>query len=141
MKISAKTEYACRALLELALHWPDAAPIHINTVAQNQQIPLKFLPHILIQLKQQGYVESVRGKKGGYVLLRNPREIILGDIVGTFSDFKIPSKGKKSGFRPNVFDVIWQEVESKLADSLQSITFEEIVRRHRSGEKVPMYTI
>ena len=49
MKIIAKTDYACRALLELSLHWPKQEPLQVTAIADNQQIPIKFLIHILIQ--------------------------------------------------------------------------------------------
>ena len=77
MRISAKIDYACRALLELSLHWPNNIPLQINTIAQNQQMPVKFLTQILLQLKQIGYVQSVRGKKGGYLLAKAPQKIRL----------------------------------------------------------------
>lgn len=69
MKISAKIDYACRALLiELGLHWPDNRPMQVSAIAKRQKIPMNFLVHILITLKELGYVDSIRGKSGGYVL-------------------------------------------------------------------------
>ena len=86
MKISAKIDYACRALLELSLHWPSQEPLQVDQIAQRQRVPVKFLTQILIHLKQVGYVESVRGKKGGYLLRKLPKEIKLNDIMENFND-------------------------------------------------------
>ena len=81
MKISAKMDYACRALLELALHWPDLTPMQISEIAKRQEIPIKFLVHIMIHLKERGYVNSVRGNKGGYLLAKAPAEIHFGEVI------------------------------------------------------------
>ena len=139
MKISAKTDYACKALLELSLHWPNANPLRINDIASRQKIPLKFLTHILINLKQLGYVQSIRGNKGGYNLGKAPKDIKLGQIVVQFSE----SSGNKPHVskKNDVMVVIWQEVDYIILDSMNKINFEEISRRYRTMEKVPMYTI
>ena len=81
MKISAKIDYACRALLELALHWPNKEPLPITEIADKEKIPVKFLVHILINLKNLGYIQSVRGNRGGYLLVKNPSEINLLEVI------------------------------------------------------------
>ena len=70
MKISAKTDYACKAIFELVMHWPKPEPLAINVIARSQRIPIKFLTHILLQLKTMGMVESIRGQRGGYLLVK-----------------------------------------------------------------------
>ncbi len=135
MKINAKTDYACRAMLELALHWPDRTPVRISEIAENQHIPMKFLPHILIQLKDQGYVESIRGKRGGYVLSMAPKNIKLRDIFGDHAEVAVRPE------KDSVFTAIWQEMDSAVMHFLDSITFEDIIRRHRSHETVLVYAI
>jgi Rrf2 family protein len=70
MKLSAKSDYALRAILELSLHWPKNEPLSLTTIAKRQQIPLKFLSHILLHLKDIGLVHSLRGKEGGYLLAK-----------------------------------------------------------------------
>ena len=129
MKISAKTEYACQALLELALHWPKVEPVQINTIADKHKISLKFLPHILLQLKQFGYVESSRGQKGGYLLAKSPKEISLVDVVTHFNDLKIKGPVQRS------------KGNQVLLNHLKNINFEDIAQRERKLTKIPMYTI
>ena len=142
MKIAAKTDYACKALLELSLHWPNPMPLRVNEIASRQNIPIKFLVHILISLKQLGLVQSLRGNKGGYVLARSPQEIKLGEVVNYFTEKRAPKNiSPKKLVKYDVMESIWQEVESNILNNLNNINFEEISRRHRHVEKIPMYTI
>ena len=81
MKISAKTEYACIAMLELAAHFGSEKPIRIRHIAQRHGIPSRFLVQILLQLKGAGLVASVRGAAGGYNLIKPPEEVSLGQVM------------------------------------------------------------
>ncbi len=142
MKISAKIDYACKALLELAKHWPKSVPVAISAIARNQRIPIKFLTHILIQLKTMGLVESTRGQRGGYLLIKSPKEISLEDIVSGFSEARFisrtaPSRSKSS----SVLDGVWRDAEEVFLSYISKVTFEEILNRERKQGNVPMYTI
>ena len=81
MRVSAKCDYACKALLELALHWPNKEPVQIHEISEKQDIPIKYLVQILIQLKRIGFVDSIRGKEGGYNLAIAPDRITLGKVM------------------------------------------------------------
>ena len=140
MNISAKTDYACKALFELALHWPKKDPLAINTIAKNQGIPLKFLTHILIQLKAMGLVESVRGQHGGYLLARPPKEITVRDAVYGFAHSQV--KPRKANLKEqHILSAIWEEAEEEFLNYIGKISFEHINDRERKRGKVPMYTI
>lgn len=141
MKISAKTDYACRALLELALHWPSEAPLQIHTISQRRGIPMKFLTQILINLKQGGLVESLRGQKGGYILARAPQEITLKEVVQNFLETGYTNHGAQRKKNASVFNAIWQEITEETSRVMEKITFDEIVKRERNLNKVPMFTI
>jgi Rrf2 family cysteine metabolism transcriptional repressor len=82
MRISAKTEYAAIAALELARCRGAADPVRLRSISQGQGVPEKFLVQILLQLKAAGLVTSTRGAAGGYRLARPPEEITLADIRG-----------------------------------------------------------
>jgi Rrf2 family protein len=79
MQISAKADYAVRALIELAAQ--GGGPVKGERLAAAQQIPPKFLEAILAQLRQGGLLQSRRGAEGGYWLARPPGEISLADII------------------------------------------------------------
>ena len=78
---SAKTEYACVALLELALHHNDPTPLRLKAISDKHGISHRFLVQILLQLKSAGLVASTRGASGGYHLGRPPDRITIADIV------------------------------------------------------------
>ena len=79
MRVSAKTDYAVRALLELAV--ADGGPVKGERLAQAQAIPLKFLENILTDLRHAGVVRAQRGAEGGYWLARDAAEITLGEVI------------------------------------------------------------
>ncbi len=142
MKISARADYACKAVLELSLHWPKEEPLPINIIAQKQNIPIRFLTHILLSLKQLGLVQSSRGKAGGYVLLQSPKDIHLSQIILHFSEWtshKSPQMGARKPI--NVFNIIWKEFDETMLQFLEKITFEDLLERNRDLENVPMFVI
>lgn len=79
MKVSAKSDYAVRALLELAV--AGDGPVKGERLSQAQGIPLKFLENILIDLRHAGIVRSQRGAEGGYWLARAPDEVSVGEVI------------------------------------------------------------
>lgn len=140
MRISARCDYACRALLELSLHWPNENPVPINVLAHKQKIPMRYLVQILIQLKRMDLVLSVRGKDGGYKLARAPQDISLGEVIRQISGHLLPlaetAQDKRSVFKP-----IWNEVEKSMSKVLDGITFEDIKVRSMGLGEVLAYEI
>src|SRR5213594_358837 len=80
MRVSAKADYALRAVIELAVIDSDG-PVKGERIAQAQEIPLKFLENILGDLRQAGLVRSQRGVEGGYWLARPADEITLAEVI------------------------------------------------------------
>ena len=78
---SAKAEYACIAMLELAAQYGDSQPVRLKAIADAHEIPDRFLVQILLQLKGAGLVVSARGAAGGYLLARSPDLITIADII------------------------------------------------------------
>ena len=89
MRISKKTDYALRALFTLVEHY-DGAPIPIRELARRNDIPKRFLEQIMLALKSQGWVDSLAGIRGGYVLARNPAKITMGEVVRHFDGVLAP---------------------------------------------------
>jgi len=148
MKISAKCDYAMRALLELALRYPREVPVQIQEIAARQAIPIKYLVQILIQLKRADLVTSRRGKAGGYFLSRPPSRITLGEVIRKMEgplvsisciDESSPEKCSQEascGFTP-----VWRDVEKSIAEVVDHITLEKIANRVRALKKSLMYYI
>ncbi len=81
MKVSAKAEYACLAMLALAGQQVDAPPMHIRDIAERQGIPERYLVQILLQLKGAGLVTSQRGASGGYRLAKPASRIAVSEVL------------------------------------------------------------
>lgn len=140
MRISARCDYACKALLELSLHWPNEDPIQIHAISERQQIPIRYLVQILIQLKRLGFVKSARGKEGGYNLSLPPSQITLGVVMRQMGGPLLPvaDTAAKNG---SVFKTIWKEVEGAMSKVLDKVTFEDIVNKARGAESAINYQI
>ncbi len=80
MKVSKKTDYALRVLFTLVEHY-GRGPIPIRELARRNEVPKRFLEHILLDLKSQGWVDSLPGKTGGYLLAQKPEKISMGQVV------------------------------------------------------------
>lgn len=81
MKITAGVEYALQALLVIAAHAADGTKVTAQEIANSQQIPLKFLEKQLNLLRNAGFLVSERGSKGGYSLMRDPKNIFIADVI------------------------------------------------------------
>jgi len=139
VKISARDEYACAAVLELALNFDSESPVRVQDIAQRQAIPMKFLFQIMQILKRVDIVRSRRGTEGGFILTRSPSQITVGDVIRAMDGpfVQQPSLDNESSpFRP-----IWADVDKAIAGVLNGVTFEELVRRARSSQRQLMYHI
>jgi Rrf2 family protein len=137
VRVSAKTDYALRAALELAAA-PDDKPVKGERIATAQGIPLRFLENILMQLRHAGLVDSRRGAEGGYRLARPASEVKLADVIRAIDG---PLAGV-SGVRPEAlgFDGVaepmrdvWIAVRASLRGVLEQVTLADVV----SGELPP----
>ena len=140
MRISARCDYACKALLELALHWPNKTPLQIHTISERQNIPTRYLVHILIQLKSMGLLQSIRGKNGGYTLLKPPHEIALGELIRQITGSLLPIADSASKDN-STFTTIWQELEGAMGKLLDNITFGDICKKAKGARKAILYHI
>jgi len=138
MRVSAKAEYACRAILELARCNKNTDVVQINDIANRQVIPRKYLVQILLQLQRSGLVKSKRGAAGGYMLAKAPGEISLGDVVRTMDgslmaieSLEGSSDGSKirQGEGHQVLIYVWHEVQDQLGQVMDGINFEDISKR------------
>ncbi len=89
MQLSMRTDYALRALFTLVEHH-GGNPIPIIELARRNDIPKRFLEHIMLDLKEKGWVDSVAGKRGGYRLSRDPARISMGEVVRHFDGYLAP---------------------------------------------------
>ena len=131
MRLSAKTEYACLAMLELAARYGTGEPVRIRTIADEHGIPARFLVQILLQLKGSGFVVSTRGAAGGYQLAKSPDDITLGEVMavieGQESEVQASTAAKSATAR--VLVDTWRDISRVEHDALYAITFGDLVAR------------
>ena len=132
MKISTKGRYGVRAALELSLRY-GSGPVMVREISESQEISERYLEQILNTLRTSGLVNSIRGAKGGYKLAKSPSEITLGDILRSLEgplDVVSCTGNYECGRMAEcaAFDV-WKEIKEKIENVLDSITFEELVKR------------
>jgi Rrf2 family protein len=133
MRVSAKAEYACIAMLQLAAHHRDVVPVRIKAIADAHGIPQRFLVQILLQLKTAGLVASVRGASGGYQLARSPERISLSDIINAVSDRSTPRRSDLVALHPSsavrAIRSVWKELQVEEQRRLEELTLAELARR------------
>ncbi len=131
MKVSAKTEYACLAMLELATHYGSGEPVRIRAIADEHGIPSRFLVQILLQLKGAGFVASTRGASGGYQLIKPPEEVSLGEVMAVIEgqDTEVTTSADPASPTAQVLISAWREVAKVQHDALYAITFADLVSR------------
>ncbi|MFA7343498.1 MAG: Rrf2 family transcriptional regulator [Terrimicrobiaceae bacterium] len=89
MQLSMRTDYALRALFTLVEHH-GGNPIPIGELARRNDVPKRFLEHIMLDLKERDWVKSLPGKRGGYLLKKHPSKITMGEVVRHFDGYLAP---------------------------------------------------
>jgi Rrf2 family protein len=140
MKLSAKTEYACLAMLQMAEEFESAEPLQIRRIAEEQGIPSRFLAQILLQLKGAGLVASTRGASGGYRLARPPQEISLADVIDVIDGSERPqsSTGKRTPLVGALLSVC-RELDDAQRARLEDATLADLV--DLAARREPMWYI
>lgn len=146
MKITYKGDYALKTIFDLALHY-GRSPVTIQQLAKRADIPLKFLEQILLDLKRAGFVESKRGKVGGYLLARSPSQIRLGAVVkfidGPIEPIACVDKGYKGCADINrcIFRNIWTQITDATNKIIDNVTFEDLIKKAKHLDSAFLYQI
>jgi len=140
VKLSTRTRYGTKALLELALHWGEE-PVLLKAIAQRQQIPLPYLEHLIGPLVQAGIVKSTRGRRGGVSLLKPPEEVILSEVIQLLEGSIIvvecvdnPESCSRSDLC--VTHDIWDEVKEAISKVLECVTLQDLVERQKQKDSL-----
>jgi len=147
MKLSTRTRYGTRALLDLALH-QDESPVSLKDIAERQQFSLQYLEHLITPLIAAGIVRSIRGPKGGVALAKPPNQITLSQImkllegsttlVECVDNPKLCSRSDSCVTRD-----IWDEMNKAMNGVMESTTLQDLVERQKNKKplKEAMYYI
>ena len=132
MRVSAKVDYALRAMTELAVVSPSL--MTAEQLATAQKIPPKFLESILAQLRNGGLVASQRGAEGGYRLAKQAEEISIADVIreleGPIATVRgaRPDELEYAGAASNLRD-IWLELRSQMRGVLEQTTLADLISK------------
>jgi Rrf2 family protein len=129
---SAKTEYACVALLELALHHNDPTPLRLKAISDKHGISHRFLVQILLQLKTAGLVASTRGASGGYHLGRPPERITMADIVDVIDPPELLRTDEAPTTLARAVHGVWAQILSAQRKILETTTLADLVQRSQT---------
>jgi len=136
MKISAKAEYACLAVLALARQGADSSPLHIREISGSYGIPERYLVQILLQLKGAGLVASTRGATGGYRLARDASSISLSHVL-TAVDGPETSRAHAFGTKPptaSLLASVWEDVRAAERAVLDRTTIAQLAEQCSAHE-------
>ena len=163
MKLSTRSTYGMRALVELALA-SGHGPVSASLIAKRQDLSVAYLEQLLHRLKKQGFVSSIRGPRGGYLLARAPQRITLADVVrvldgedGTWSSDRdrhnhrraVPN-GKATATRSRadargdhrhaqrIAQAVWRCVHERLTQSLHAVTLQDLCDEIRTAAGEPL---
>jgi Rrf2 family cysteine metabolism transcriptional repressor len=135
MKISAKAEYACLAILALARERLDDAPSRIREISATHGIPERYLVQILLQLKGAGLVVSTRGAAGGYRLARPASAISLGEVLTAIDG---PEPPPRESLKPaaRVLASVWEHIRTAERAVLDQTSIAQLAERTMPREWV-----
>ena len=153
MKLSTRSTYGLRALVELGLT-VGRGPVSASAIATSQDLSVAYLEQLLHRLKKQGVVISIRGPKGGYLLAKEPEQISIGEIVrvldgpsatanGGLRNGHLPAPQTAVGVRAQtgehaqrIAHVVFRGVHERLANALETVTLQDLCDevREEAGE-------
>lgn len=144
VRVSTRGDYACRALLSLALHADDPGPTSVKDIAERTGLPQPYLEQILLALKGAGLVRSKRGVGGGYTLARSPVDIRLSEIISavdgpiTLGDFGEPHQDGSCDHEGQcVLLAIWKQAGDHMRHHLEGFTLASVAEAARGNAAWP----
>lgn len=144
MKVSTKSRYGVAAMVDIAQHF-GKGPVALRSVAERQQVSEHYLEQLMSNLRNAGFVRSIRGAQGGYVLAKNPIDITVGDIVRAMEgpiapvDCLLAEKGLDNPYCAKTNDCIrrniWLKMGESITEALDSISLESLCKEAQQGKE------
>jgi Rrf2 family cysteine metabolism transcriptional repressor len=147
MKISYKSDYALKAVLDLALCYEGREPVSIHDTAKRIDAPVKFLEQIFSGLKSHGIIESRRGSSGGYLLAKPPEKITVGEIIRLIEGPTEPISCVKQDYSgcdemyTCVFRNIWKDIHQATSRVIDRVNFRDLAIQYDSMRNVATFSI
>jgi len=133
MRVSAKSDYALRALIELALR-PDGAAVNAEEIGRQQDIPHGFLQAILADLRRAGIVASQRGQAGGWRMARDPATVTVADVIRAVdgplvSIYGLRPEAVSYNESASVLQLVWIAARSGLREVFEQVSIADLAAR------------
>ncbi|HZP26212.1 MAG TPA: Rrf2 family transcriptional regulator [Dehalococcoidia bacterium] len=147
MRISTKGDYGIRALVELVHHCHETRPTQSGEIAARQNIPESYLEQLLTTLRRAGFIRSIRGPQGGHVLIREPDDIRVSEVIEALEGpiMPIDCLGESSACTRAggcAQRGMWEDVQQAVVGVLESVTIADLAARDRRvGETGGRYII
>jgi Rrf2 family protein len=147
MKITYKSDYALKAVLDLALCYEGGEPVSIHDTAKRIDAPVKFLEQIFSGLKAHGVIESRRGSNGGYLLAKRPEKITVGEIIRLIEGPTEPISCVKQDYSgcnemyTCVFRDIWKDIHEATSRVIDRVNFRDLAIQYNSVRNVATFSI
>jgi Rrf2 family protein len=137
MKLTMKGDYGLRAMLDMAAYYGQG-PVESSDIASRQYIPEQYLDQILMVLRKEGLVKSIRGPRGGHMLAKPPSQITMAEVMQALEGYVPPMECLPN---PDFCKLspgcalrdVWQKIDTMTQQILTSTTIEELAQRHRTG--------
>lgn len=142
MKLSSRSEYGIRALLELAQR-QGRGPVLSRAIAERQDIPDAYLNQLLLTLRKAGLIQSMRGPSGGHQLARPPERISMAEVISALEGLPQPGVVDDTDDRTDAWAVRWlcTEIDEAVTGVLGEVTLETLLNRKREREGALTYQI
>ncbi|MBW8001856.1 MAG: Rrf2 family transcriptional regulator [Planctomycetes bacterium] len=140
MKLSTRTEYGIRAVLELAGNVGNG-PLQLKIIAQRQNISIKYLEQLMAILRASGYVRSIRGSRGGYIIGKPANQIKISEVFRTLEGPITTSECiDNEDYCPNTKDCVmrelWCRVQKSMMDVLESVTLQDLIDKAGDSKRL-----
>jgi len=143
VKLSSRSEYGIRALLELAQR-RGQGPIQSREIAERQDIPDAYLNQLLLTLRKAGIVQSVRGPAGGHLLAHPPERVTMAEVIGALEGLPHVERAEDANTaQSDAWAVRWvcSEIDEAVACVLREITLETLLTRKQARDNILTYQI
>jgi Rrf2 family cysteine metabolism transcriptional repressor len=141
VRLSTRGRYGLRAMLDMAMDQSDG-PITLNSISERQGVSIGYLEQLMVPLKKEGLIRSVRGAQGGYLLARDPKDITVGDIIRALEGPIAPVACVSEDYPEEcdraegcVTRLVWAKVRDSIVEVLDSLTLYALVEEARKNSE------
>lgn len=142
MKLSTKGRYGLRAIIDIA-EFEEEAPVSIRAISKRQGITISYLEQLLPKLRKAGFIKSLRGAQGGYVMAKDTKEISVGDVLRALEGdlipvdcFELTGEGKQcEGAKFCVTKTVWKKINDSIQNIVDTMYLDELVNEAKEIHK------